>query len=174
MKLVPETSKKQSNKTQTDAELPRKQKLDKPHPLFVSRKNIDNFKQNKPSLILRDLTNILGVNKAIAAKILLARGVAKIFVQRKRMFGLYQQIIFQIKESAKDLALIKKPRSRDIDPNIKDYYTRLGEIQAYVRIRKEVEDIIHLRGIVLPENDREFIHALSTRGNDLLKQLGTK
>lgn len=147
-------------------------KAKSPSPLRVSSRNINQYKTRKLSTVIADLSNFCGANKQAAAKILLARGVARLFKQKSSL----GKFLISLKEETRKLnellSSMHKPgkkRTQEFQ-DLKNYYLILGELNATIRLRRQLTQIVELRGMQLPE-DEEFKRLLQTRSEDILKSL---
>lgn len=149
--------------------------VSKPHPFSVSRKNIDNFRNSRPSFIVEDFVSLLGVNKNAAAKILMARGVSKLFVQRKSILDLLRHLKTTSKGLQDVLNLTGKPSiassSKDDIKALKEYYFTLGQIDATVKLRRKLIEISNIQGMVIPSNDKKFENLLRVKADTLIKEI---
>ena len=91
-------------------------------PLTVSKENIWNYKQNKPSYIARDLKEFFGVPIKATLKVLMSRGVFKWFAVRRELISfkeeLYKEIVAlhdeikELKQADNNLARLGYARGR--------------------------------------------------------------
>lgn len=119
----------------------------------VNRKNIWQFEQNKPSLIVEDLQK-LGVPQNIAYKILLARGVFKWFAVRRNLIKLKNIWKDRIKNTIENIHEAKKSRN-----TLQLMYLR-GYLKAYEECRKEIRELCHSERWQAPDNDKKAINFL--------------
>lgn len=114
----------------------------------VCKKNIWNFKQNKPSLIAKDLSRY-GVPFDITMRVLLARGVFKWLGVRRLLIK--QKDIWK-NRLTNAYYLCQKNRK---EQNFKDYWYYRGYAKAYEEARKEVRDLCHSERWQAPDFDYE-------------------
>lgn len=117
--------------------------------------NIDNLKQNKPSLIAFDLLIDKNIPFDYTMEVLLNRGVFKWFAVRRRLIVL--------KNIWKDhinitLSLLKR---RDIPIKQREYLK--GYLKAKEECRAEVRKLCHSPRLQAPDNDKKARDFLSAK-----------
>lgn len=110
--------------------------------------SICNIKQNKPTLVAKDLLEF-GIPIDITLKILLARGVFKWLAVRRRLIKLKDIWKTRI-TAAQDKVVELKPTSYTHDLG----YWR-GYLKAYEECRKEVRELCHSDRWQAPDFDEE-------------------
>lgn len=131
----------------------------------INKKLIWQAKQNKPSYIVKDLTNLLHHWRIpnlswIIYFILLQRGVFKWLAVRRRLIKLKIAWRDKTSETIEEIKQVKKERNS----------TRLLWLRGYLRAleecRKEVRDLCHSSRWQAPDNDKkaqEFLRQLEER-----------
>ena len=105
----------------------------------LNRKNIWQERQNKPTLIVRDLVN-LGVSEADAYEILLRRGVFKWFAVR-------EEIILLKNEMKEELREIQAARREAKNPELR------GRLLAITKYREKIRKFCHSDRWQCPRRD---------------------
>ena len=119
----------------------------------VSKENIWNYKQNKPSLIVKDLKQH-GLDEETIYKILLSRGVFKWLAVRRDLIKLKNVWKDRIKATLANIALQKKENNP-----YKLGYTR-GYLKAYEDCRAEIRVLCHSERWQAPDFDKKAIKFL--------------
>ena len=121
----------------------------------ITRKNIWGFKQNKPTLIVKDLIGVVKPN--IVYKILLKRGVFKWFAVRRKLI--------KCKNIWKEE--IKKTNEAKIEAKLNGNYKLYCELKGYQKAlehcRKDIRKLCHSDRFVAPDFDydaRTFLEKL--------------
>lgn len=120
-------------------------------PLEASPNNIWNYKQNKPSLICKDLDLLFGVPQHCTAKILVARGAAKWFSVRRELIKLKNGWKEQIKLLYEDRKVRGTP----------EYWYNRGKREALEQCRKEIRILCHSERWQCPDFDSKFLDLLN-------------
>lgn len=118
-----------------------------PSILGITRKNIWQFRQNKPSLVVRDLLKAVKPSADLIYSILLARGVFKWLSVRRDLIKLKNVW----KEHIKYLEMLRGmyPKSHPEHQYLK------GQIKALEDCRKEIRNLCHSERWVAPDFDRD-------------------
>jgi hypothetical protein len=103
---------------------------------MINKKNIWNFAQNKPSLIVNDLKKF-GVPENEAHKILLIRGVYKWLAVRRHIIKLKNTWKNRITDTISKITYYKQKQ----DAYRIGYYR--GYLKAYEECRKEIRTLCH-------------------------------
>lgn len=118
------------------------------HPLVVSKDNIWQYQQNKPSLIAKDLEQY-GVPRRLTMSVLLARGVFKWLAVRRDLIKLKNIWKERIKQTLAEIQQAKSSHEQ-----LRLMYLR-GYLKAYEECRKEVRALCHSERWRAPEFDEE-------------------
>ncbi len=147
-------------------------KSHKPNPLKVSSKNIDTFKTRKLHTIIDDLAHFTGADKRVSAKILLARGVARLFKQKSSLGKFSLGLKDQNKNLHQLLSMLPRPSKKRVRENLdlKNYYLTLGELNTIIKLRKALSNIIDKKGMQIPDDD-QFKRLLQVKYTDLIKEI---
>lgn len=114
----------------------------------LTQNSIWLIKQNKPSLIARDLEQF-GVAKEISHNILLARGVYKWFSVRRQIIKLKNSWKTIVTQTISNLVQAKQNKDQ-----YQIAYLR-GYLQAYQECRKEIRALCHSPRWQAPDFDKE-------------------
>ena len=128
-----------------------------PYEDLLTKNNIWNIRQNKPSLIARDL-ELFGVPQEVTHKVLLARGVYKWLSVRRQ--------IITLKNIWKDRINITLDNLRNLSGD-RDKYKRgylRGYLKAYEECRGEIRSLCHSERWQAPDFDREANKFLNILG----------
>lgn len=118
------------------------------NPLDVKKSNIWEYKQNKPSLIAKDLKEF-GIPEEITYRILLSRGVFKWLAARRDIIKLKNIWRDRITNIIAEIRKAKRMKDRDKLMYLKGY------IKAYEECRAEVRAICHSNRWRCPDFDRD-------------------
>jgi hypothetical protein len=111
--------------------------------------DINNFRQNHPALIVRDLAAYVDAN--LATNILKFRGVNKWLRVRRLLI----QLKSKWKQDIKDLQIQKQKAKGGRDWVA--YYKLVGYVEALIDCRQQVRALCHSpRDIDFPESPRDF------------------
>jgi len=127
-----------------------------PYENFLTKNGIWNIKQNKPSLVAKDLLQF-GVSEEITHKILLARGVYKWLSVRRQLI-----VLKNIWKDRINDVLAKLPKAKRGDTYSLGYLR--GYLKAYEECRSEVRALCHSERWQAPDFDRkanEFLSSMS-------------
>lgn len=116
-----------------------------PSVLVVSPDNIENYRQNKASLIIGDAKQLFGADEYKMAKVLMSRGVMKWFAVRRDLIRLKDIWRARLRELY--------PRQGVRSPEERGYWK--GYIKALEECRKEVRALCHSSRWRIPDNDEE-------------------
>jgi len=114
----------------------------------LNSKNIWNYKQNKPSLIVNDLKQY-NINPEISYKILLTRGVFKWFAVRRCLIktkNIWKKIITETQN---------KIMQAKQDQNNKKLWYYKGYLKAYEECRADVRKMCHSERWQAPDFDKK-------------------
>lgn len=120
-----------------------------PHVNSVSPDTIWMYRQNKPSLIAFDFSN-LGIPTETSYRILMARGVFKWFAVRRDLIRLKNQWRDRISWLQEQI----REEKRRGDPH-RELGRLRGELYAMERCRREVRALCHSERWRAPDHDRE-------------------
>jgi hypothetical protein len=143
-----------------------------PSPLHVSSKNIGSYRTAKLSNIIDDIMSLAPVaNKESAlAKILMARGVARSFLIRRKVLNYTKSLCRRMTTYYGMLAkgTVKRPSGK-VPVEVRNYYKLLGKLEALGEISREIQEIGMTKGFQLPDNDSKFVKLLRTSFKPLRK-----
>lgn len=105
-------------------------------PLEVHPSNIWTYRQNKPTLVVRDLARY-GVPAPVVYAVLMARGVFKWLAVRRDLIKLKKLWRSEITTAHARLLTAKRDRDRDAIHRLR------GEIAVMVRYRQQVRALCH-------------------------------
>ena len=113
-------------------------------PLEVDKKNIWQYKQNKPSLIAKDIEKLGMIPQQVVLKVLMARGVFKWFAARRDLIKLKERWKEQITLAQQGIKIkraelnIVSRHSTFADHHdlgyLKGYHAALSECRTQVRV----------------------------------------
>ena len=106
------------------------------NPLDVSPENIWQFKQNKPSLVIKDMEEF-GIAPEITEKVLLARGVNKWLFARRDIIHLKHDIKKQITSTITEIHIAKTSKDFVLRHKLR------GRVNTLVTIQKAIKAICH-------------------------------
>lgn len=140
-----------------------------PNPLRVSPRNIHLYKSSKLIYAVRDLEK-LGVNPSAAAKVFMARGIARAFLIRRRLLHLDRELQNHLSQAYKALRTgsVSRPRHGRVDISVRKYYKHLGYIEALKDMRREVTGIVLNSAFEVPEGDLQFQQLLRVSSKSLI------
>jgi hypothetical protein len=115
----------------------------------VRREEIWAFKQNKPTLIAKDLELFYDVPRRSTYKILLARGVFKWFAVRRDLIKLKDHWKSEVRWA---ITLIHKAKS--IKDRRNHWYLK-GYLKAKEECRADIRKLCHSDRWQAPDNDRD-------------------
>lgn len=121
------------------------------NPLDVTRGNILEYSQNKPSLIAKDLEKIFDVPRSATLKILMARGVFKWLSVRRKLIRLKNDWKGRIRNTIGIIIDCKKSNNKT------DLQYWRGYLKAYEECRKEVRSLCNSQRWSCPDNDMKSI-----------------
>lgn len=128
----------------------------KMNPLHVTKENIWEYAQNKPSLIADDLARLYGVPRADSLKILMARGVFKWLNVRRNIIAAKDR---WKKEITWIIELIKHCKK---EHDIKTLYYLRGYLRAMEDTRKEIRAMCHSERWSCPDFDQKSLCAIES------------
>lgn len=146
------------------------------HPFKVAPRNLDQYKSSKLSYLLDDLQRFWGVPADAGAKLLMARGVSRAFVLRRRLFEVLALISHTQREACTAIAnkSIRRPDKRlvkKIPAHVINYYKNLGAMEERQRTRRLLQVLLVDTGWTIPDNDSRFDKALKTSSASLIRAL---
>ncbi len=130
------------------------------NPLDVVRKNVWNYKQNKPSLVAKDFARLYNIPEEDTLKILTARGVCKWLSVRRQLIRLKNEWKTDIKFCHEDLKVWKDKIVPDLpahEERVYQYnygYVR-GKLEAFTKCRNEVRELCHSERWQAPDYDKQ-------------------
>lgn len=134
------------------------------NPLEVKKENIWSYKQNKPSLIARDLNQLFNVPVKAALQILLARGVFKWLAVRRDLIKLKNDWRDKIVELNKEVVKLRKEINASSHPAKQYQYGYMkGYKKALEDARADVRTLCHSERWRAPDFD---VKALDIIEND--------
>jgi hypothetical protein len=152
-------------KTKVQKELKKRVQTPLISPLRVSKKNIENFRKRKISQVAKDLEQLTGTDPRVTAKVLMARGVPKLFNMRKDLMKIQEHLKLSITDfqcvlSGKNIdidgATLFKPSKKNTDINTKEYYRILGMVEGFQVCAKFINIILNKTSWQMPDGDEEF------------------
>ena len=120
-----------------------------PYENYLTKERIWCIRQNKPSLVAKDLETFCGVNRKIAHNILLARGVYKWLSVRRDIIKLKNIWKSRITSILSDIRILKK------ENNVYQLGYARGYLKAYEECRKEIRELCHSDRWKAPDFDKE-------------------
>lgn len=120
--------------------------LEKGNEMLLCPKSISHYRQNKPTLIAKDLERY-GVPRNVTYRILLARGIFKWLAKRRDLIKLK---IEWRKKTTRVITAIQIAKAQ------KNYGQRMywkGYLKSLERCREDVEKICHSDRWTVPDND---------------------
>ena len=127
-------------------------------PASVSPSNIWEYRQNRPSLIIKDMRE-LGIKETTTAKVLMARGVYKWFACRRDIIKLKDNIRDEL---ARNYRAVER---KEVRRGTKEYHRLRGYTMALEVIRAHLRKICHSERWRFPDNDFNSIGLLSEVDN---------
>ncbi len=127
-------------------------------PLDVTPGTVENYRQNRPTLVARDL-GALGVPKAHSYAILMARGVFKWLAIRRDVIRLKNKWKIEISDLLRHLRIAKASGDQREIAHLR------GEIAALVRCRGEVRVLCHSKRWQCPDCDPEAARWMAGRAS---------
>ena len=134
----------------------------------ITQHNINQYKQNRISLIVKDLEYY--VPEEIVRKVMLKRGINKWLYCRKKFIELKNDLKFEVTQILKEMKFVKAlkkdislelGRSMDDDHKIelrrrlyklcKQYDKLVGQLKATSEIKEQIRKICHLSRWQFPE-----------------------
>lgn len=125
----------------------------------LTQNNIWNIRQNKPTLIARDL-EVYGVPRSVTYKVLLGRGVFKWLAVRRDLIVLKNMWKSRITSTIEQIR-----QSKANHDHIQRAYLR-GYLKAYEECRAEVRELCHSDRFRAPDFDKEankFLQELTVK-----------
>lgn len=143
-----------------------------PHPLRVSKKNAENYRQRKISQIAKDLQELTGTDPRITAKVLMARGVPKMFNTKREVVALREAIKRQILavNTAISDKTIRRPNKKNVPADVKAYYRILGMMEGIDMVKKDLDRILKTKNWQMPTGDEEFAKLLRASAIELISK----
>jgi len=129
------------------------------NPLEVRPDNVWQYKQNRPTLIAKDINELYSVPEFEVLQILMARGVFKWFTVRRNLIRLKDQwkeavSAHQILTGYRKRAI----REKGVHATNADHY-RYGYLKGYrdalTECRREIRELCHSERWQCPDNDLE-------------------
>ena len=111
----------------------------------VTPSNIDNYAQNRPTLVARDLEEH-GVPADVSYTIMLARGIFKWLSVRRKLIKLKNIWRNRITDTLQKMRDCKRG-------SLAHYYLK-GYLRGVEQCREEVRELCHSSRYVAPDNDR--------------------
>ncbi len=128
---------------------------------YVFTTNIDHIKQNKPSLVAKDLYELYEVPYDVTYKILLGRGIFKWLAIRRKLIKLknvWKERITSLQNKLKDKKEECKKTDRNDYKKICSIVHEIGKIQGalgtYMLVREEVRTLCHSSRRQCPDFDK--------------------
>lgn len=128
-------------------------------PFNASPLNIWDYKQNKPSLIAKDMLDKFNIPEVLTLRILMARGVFKWFTVRRNLIKQKNTWKQKIKEDLKSLSEAKKKKDW-----ARAQYLR-GKLKALSDCRKDVRKMCHSQRWTAPDFDQKALKRLNEHLN---------
>lgn len=123
-------------------------------PLHARASNIWLYKQNRPSLICRDLEP--WVPPRVTALVLMARGVCKWLSVRRDLIRLKNEWRSEIRHLQWIIT------SREVRRGSPEHREIVGRLKAYEECRAAIRKLCHSERWVVPDNDEKFRRLLPT------------
>jgi hypothetical protein len=131
------------------------------NPLDVKPGNIWQYKQNKPSLIAKDMAEIYGVPPEGTLRILMARGVFKWLAVRRELIKFKIRLKAEITRKQVECYFTKKglPCNNNPASHYRYGYYK-GYHDALTRCRNEIRTLCHSERWKAPDNDGKALMVL--------------
>ena len=113
----------------------------------VTKENVWQYAQNKPSLIVSDLAKY-GVPDDVSAKILIARGVSKWLAVRRDLI--------KLKDDMRDELTLLYRTSENMRKDSMEHRYIVGQIHAIEKYRAVIREMCHSERWRYPEFDKKF------------------
>lgn len=143
------------------------------NPLKVSKRNAENFRQRKISLIAKDLQQLAGVDPRITAKVLMARGVPRLHNTRHELMALRDLIKSQLSKfyvSAGNPKILPRPNKKRVPKEVATYYRLLGVAEGLNMAMQDIENILMQKSWQMPINDEAFEKLLRASASELQQE----
>lgn len=134
------------------------------NPLEVTPKNIWEYPQNKPSLIIEDFKKIYNVPPESTFKILMARGVCKWLSVRKNLIKIKNKWKKEITNINKEIPLIKNKLNNHNNISKHYYYGYLkGYKKALEECRNDIRKLCKSERWQVPDFDNKIFKLIESR-----------
>jgi flagellar biosynthesis/type III secretory pathway protein FliH len=140
-------------------------------PLEVTKNNIWNYKQNKPSLIAKDIEELTMLPQRMCMKILMSRGVFKWFRVRREIIRLKESWKKQITMLQGAIQGNKETINTKEKPTYADHYNHgyaKGYHDALTECRNQIRLLCHSQRWTCPDNDIKSWEILNNPDHDQL------
>jgi len=134
------------------------------NPLNVCKENIWTYRQNRPSLIAKDLAELYGIDRKESLLILMARGVFKWFAVRRDIIRLKNKMKVSVRKAQEDIVDYKyilrhlpKDLTSEIRSAVKNLYYTKGYLRAKEEDRAALRKLCHSERWQCPPRDIEIM-----------------